>query len=156
VAVIENRAKPCANVDAMSAPNLAMDEIMSFVATGNAAPVLHEIKHALNALLNDGTTATIDLGAIPFAPGDERILDEMLGVGEVHATLRVMGESHVRETAIAGVWRIDHLNESGEIQSRFIEITLMPEILKTQTEDAVMGLETLTARLQQQDDKRQL
>lgn len=129
---------------------------MSFVATGNAEPVLHEIRHALIALLDDGTTATIDLGAIPFAPGDERVLNEVLGEGEVDATLRVLGESHVRETAIAGVWRVDHLNESGEIQSRFIEITFMPEILKTQNEDAVIGLETLTVRLQQQDDKRQL
>jgi len=156
VAVIENRLNPCASSAQNPAPNPAMDEILSFVTTGNAEPVLHEIRHALIALINDGTTSIIDLGAIPFAPGDERVLNEVLDVGEVDATLRVLGESHVRETAIAGVWRVDHLNESGEIQSRFIEITFMPEILKTQNEDAVIGLETLTVRLQQQDDKRQL
>lgn len=124
-----------------------MDDVLSFVATGNAAPLLHEIKHALAALLKDGTPAIIDLGAIPFAPGDERILDEVLGIGEVDATLTVMGQSHVRETQIAGVWRVDHLDESGEFQSRFIEITFMPDILKTQREDAEQGVETLSERL---------
>lgn len=124
-----------------------MDEILSFVATGNAAPLLHEIKYALAALLENGTEGIIDLGAIPFAPGDERVLDSVLGKGEIDATLSVLGESHVRETAIAGVWRVDHYDEDGELQSRFIEITFLPDILKTQREDAERGLETLSERL---------
>ena len=125
----------------------AIDDVLSFVATGNASPVLHEIKHALAQLLDSGTPSIIDLGAIPFAPGDDRILEDVLGTGEVHAVLSLMGESHVRETAIAGVWRVDHLDEKGEFQSRFIEITFMPDILKTQREDAARGLETLSERL---------
>lgn len=125
----------------------AVDDVLSFVATGNASPLLHEVKHALAQLLDDGTPSIIDLGAIPFAPGDERILDEVLGDGEVHAVLALMGESHVRETAIPGVWRIDHLDESGKFQSRFIEITFMPDILQTQREDAERGLQTLSERL---------
>ena len=117
------------------------------VTTGNATPLLHEIRHALASLLETGATATIDLGAIPFAPGDERILDDVLGEGEVHAVLNVMGESHVRETAVPGVWRVDHLDGNGELQSRFIEITFIPELLLTQREDAEQGLDELTVRL---------
>ncbi|MBT6095819.1 MAG: hydrogenase expression/formation protein [Rhodospirillaceae bacterium] len=135
-------------------PSPEMKEILSFVATGNALPLLHEIKHALVALLESGEETTIDLGAIPFAPGDERILNDALGVGEVQATLSVMGESHVRETAIPGVWRIDHLDDSGEMQSRFIEITFMPNILKTQREDAERGIETLNEKLKSFDDNQ--
>ncbi|MCR4378365.1 MAG: hydrogenase expression/formation protein [Rhodospirillales bacterium] len=127
---------------------------MSFVATGNASPVLHEVKHALIQLLKTGAESVIDLGAIPFAPGDDRVLNEILGIGEVHATLTVMGESHVRETAIPGVWCVDHLDENGEYQSRFIEVTYMPNILKTQREDAERGLETLAERLGALDDRR--
>ena len=132
----------------------AMGDVLSFVATGNASPVLHEIKHALTQLLDNDTPSIIDLGAIPFAPGDERILDEVLGTGEVHAVLSLIGESHVCETAIPGVWRIDHLDDSGEQQSRFIEITFLPEILKTQREDAERGLETLAERLGALEDNR--
>ncbi|MCP5039171.1 MAG: hydrogenase expression/formation protein [Rhodobacteraceae bacterium] len=126
-------------------------EVLSFASTGNAIPVLHEIRHALVELLGNGTASTIDLGAIPFAAGDERFLDDVLGKGEVTATLNVMGTSHVQETAVAGVWRVDHFNEAGETQSRFIEVTFMPEILKTQTEDAADGLEKLSARLKEED-----
>ena len=125
----------------------AIDDVMSFVATGNASPVLHEIKHALAELLDSGTESIIDLGAIPFAPGDDRILNGVLGDGEVHAVLSIMGESHVRETSIPGVWRIDHFDDNGEQQSRFIEITFMPDILKTQRDDAERGLATLSERL---------
>lgn len=125
----------------------ARDDVLSFVTTGNALPFLHEIKHALDHLLSSGAESVIDLGAIPFAPGDERILDEILGEGEVDATLTILGQSRVRETAIPGVWRVDHLDENGAFQSRFIEITFLPNILKTQPEDAQRGLKTLTDHL---------
>ena len=128
-----------------------MKDILSFVATGNALPLLHEIKQALAQLLDAGTEHVIDLGAIPFGPGDERIFEEILGDGEVNATLSIMGKSEVRETGVPGVWRVDHFDEKGDLQSRFIEVTFMPDILKTQREDAVQGLETLTQRLNTRD-----
>ncbi len=131
----------------------SMADILSFVATGNVDPVLHEIRHALAELLTCGKETTIDLGAIPFAPGDENRLVEVLGEGEVSAVLQIMGESHVRETSIPGVWRIDHFDKEGDIQSRFVEITFMPDILKTQHDDAERGLADLTARLEQRDDR---
>jgi len=147
----QNTTKPPCS-DASS--NSAMDDVMSFVVTGNASPLLHEIKHALSQLIREGSESIIDLGAIPFAPGDDRILEEVLGAGEVHAVLSLQGESHVRETSIPGVWRVDHFDENGEQQSRFIEITFLPEILKTQREDAERGLETLAERLGALEDNR--
>lgn len=139
----------------MTLPNQSpeMDELLSFVTTGNALPLLHEIKHALVELLGCGKVTTIDLGAIPFAPGDERVLNDVLGTGEVQATLSVMGESSVQETTIPGVWRVDHFDTTGELQSRFIEITFLPDILKTQPEDAERGLGELGDRLKAFDDK---
>ncbi len=132
--------------------NPLMQDILSYVETGNADPVLHEIRHALSELLATGKEWTIDLGAIPYAPGDERRLNEVLGQGEITAHLTIMGKSQVSETAIPGVWRIEHFDEKGEMQSRFIEVTLMPEIMKTQTEDAERGLQALTAKLKHYDD----
>lgn len=129
----------------------ALEELKSHISTGNARPVLHEVKAALETLLADGTPTTIDLHAIPFAPGDERLLDEMLGTGELTATLEVLGTSHVQETGIPGVWRIDHFDQNGETLSRFIEVTYLPEILKTQREDAESGLARLEARLAEHD-----
>ena len=131
--------------------NSALKDVLSFVDTGNALPVLHEVAHALRRLIETGEPTTIDLGAIPFAGGDERIMDEVLGVGEVQATLKLMGDSHVQETGIPGVWRVDHFDTAGETESRFVEVTFMPEILKTQTEDAQRGLARLDARLEEKD-----
>lgn len=132
----------------------ARDEVLSFVATGNADPILREILHALAGLLETGAEATIDLGAIPFAAGDERVFDAVLGKGEVHAVIDVMGKSHVTETGIPGVWRVDHFDEKGETTARFIEVTFMPQILKTQREDAALGYETLKARLGEREGER--
>ena len=124
------------------------EELLSFVATGNALPVLHEIKHALNRFAESGETAIIDLGAIPFAPGDERVLDDVLGQGEVRCTVDAMGESTVTETRFPGVWRVDHFDEKGDITSRFIEVTDIPELLKSQPEDIETGREALAERLE--------
>ena len=130
-----------------------MDEILSYVETGNAPPLLNEILHALTALTEKGQEATIDLGAMPFAPGDERIFEEILGQGEVNAVLTVLGESRIQETAIPGVWRVDHFDENGEYQARFIEITFMPQILKTQPEDAERGVRELSERIAELNKK---
>lgn len=129
----------------------AREELLSHLSTGNARPILAEISSALEKLLSTGETTTIDLGAIPFAPGDERLLDEVLGVGEVRATLEALGQSIVHETRYPGVWRIDHLDPHGETLSRFIEVTFIPDILKSQHADAVAGLARLTARLEELD-----
>ena len=129
-------------------------DVLSYVGTGNADPILREIRHALEKLVNTGEATTIDLGAIPFGPGDERILDDVLRQGEVRATLTALGTSHIAETAIPGVWRVDHLNEDGEVQSRFVEVTHCPDILKTQQADAEFGLEQLNARLKEREAAR--
>ena len=131
----------------------AIDELRSHLGTGNARPVLGEIEAALGVLLAEGKQTTIDLGAIPFGPGDERLLDKVLGAGEVHATIEALDQSVVTETGIPGVWRIDHFDRKGETLSRFVEVTFFPEILKTQTADAEAGLARLTARLEEHDSK---
>lgn len=131
-----------------------LQEVLSYVGTGNADPILREIHHALKNLVETGETTVIDLGAIPFAAGDERILDSVLGEGELYATLNSLGTSYILETDIPGVWRIDHLNDDNEVQSRFIEVTYFPEILRTQKEDAQIGLQALTDRLQERDSQK--
>lgn len=138
----------------MPTGNGDINEVLSFVSTGNASPILHEIKHALARLLENGETSVIDLGAMPFAPGDDRDLNEVLGKGEVTAVLNVLGESKIAETGVSGVWRVDHFDEDGNIQARFIEVTFIPDILKSQREDAEAGLEILGARLDEFEDQR--
>ena len=123
----------------------------SSTLTWNVQPILHEIRHALEALLESGESSIIDLRCIPLAPGEEETLLEVLGQGEVHANLDVLGCSEIYETRFAGVWLITHYNENNTIIGRFIEITELPEILKSQEEDMSNALLELEEELLTQE-----
>lgn len=117
------------------------------LASGNIAPLLHEIRHALARLLNDGASTCIDVKRIPLAPGEEERLLDLLGKGEVHAQIAALGSSEVIETAFAGVWLVNHCDGEGRLQARFIEVTHVPDILRAQHADIAEGLTRLKARL---------
>ena len=111
--------------------------------TFNVKPLLHEVKHALDNLIETGHTTIIDLRSIPLAPGEEDKILHTLGQGEVKAQLNALGLSEVIETQYAGVWTVTHYNDEHEIISRFIEVTTMPEILCSQTEDIMAAYSRL-------------
>jgi len=111
--------------------------------TFNVRPLLHEVKHALDNLIETGHTTIIDLRSIPLAPGEEDKILHTLGQGEVKAQLNALGLSEIIETQYAGVWTVTHYNDEHEIISRFIEITTMPEILCSQTEDIMAAYSRL-------------
>lgn len=115
--------------------------------TLNVLPLLHEIRHALERLLQAGEPTTIDLGSIPLAPGEFDKLDGALGTGEVRVVLDAMGPSQVYETRFSGVWRITHFNAASEVVGRFVEVTRIPEILLAQEADVRAGLDLLTRKL---------
>lgn len=111
--------------------------------TFNVKPLLHEVKHALDNLIETGHTTIIDLRSIPLAPGEEDKILNTLGQGEVKAELNALGLSEITETQYAGVWIVTHYNDEQEIISRFIEVTTMPEILCSQTEDIMAAYSRL-------------
>jgi hydrogenase-1 operon protein HyaF len=115
--------------------------------THNVKPLLHEIKHALDNLIETGKTTVIDLRSLPLAPGEEKKILTTLGQGEVQAQLNALGLSEVSETQYAGVWLVTHYNDEQHIISRFIEVTTMPEILCSQTEDVMEAYSRLTLDL---------
>lgn len=115
--------------------------------TWNVQPILHEIRHALDKLLETGETHVIDLRSIPLAPGEEDKIIDTLCCGEVHAKLNALGPSEIYETGFAGVWLITHYNEENSVIGRFIEITRIPDILKSQREDITIALHQLETEL---------
>ena len=115
--------------------------------TWNVQPILHEIRHALRKLINNGENSIIDLRSIPLAPGEEDTIINTLGCGEVHAKLNARGPSEIVETRFAGVWLITHYNEDNSIIGRFIEITALPDILKSQPEDMTFSPAQLESEL---------
>ena len=136
------------NLPILSAyPCSGASEGSSAMTIGNAKPILHEIGHAVARLLEDGQEAVIDLRAMPFGPDDEKKLEEVLGRGDVEASVKVVGRSSVRETGVSGVWIVEHFDDGGRVLSKFIEVTFVPSILKALQEDVEDGLRALSARL---------
>ena len=106
---------------------------------GNVRPLLNEIVHALDRLLDDNEPTVIDLASLPFAPVELEELEDALGEGELTAELDALGKSLIRETAYPGVWWVEHQNSGGEVVGRYIEITRSPEILVSQDADIGAG-----------------
>jgi hydrogenase-1 operon protein HyaF len=137
----------------MSAANIpVMTEVTFNIHIGdeltqNVKPLLHEIKHALDNLIETGQDSIIDLRSIPLAPGEEDLILNTLGRGEVLAQLNALGLSEIIETQYAGVWIVTHYNDEKNIISRFIEVTTIPEILCSQTEDIMAAYSSLTLDL---------
>jgi hydrogenase-1 operon protein HyaF len=106
---------------------------------GNVRPILNEVIHALDRLLEDDAPTTIDLAGLPFAPGELDELEATLGNGELVANLDALGSSCIRETTYPGVWWIEHRNVHDEVVGRYLEVTRLPEILCSQDADIMAG-----------------
>jgi hydrogenase-1 operon protein HyaF len=117
--------------------------------TGNVSPLLNEVRHALQRLLETGEPTVIDLRSLPLAPGELDALRAALGRGEVSATLDALGPSLLEETAISGVWFVTHRNLNDEITGQYLEIVRVPAILAAQDVDMQQGLAALDERLTQ-------
>lgn len=106
---------------------------------GNVRPILNEVAHALDRLLETDEPTVIDLASLPFAPGELDELERLFGKGELTAELDALGASRIRETAYPGVWWLEHRNTEGAVVGRYLEVTRAPEILMSQETDIRAG-----------------
>ena len=134
-------------------PIIVSEEAGNPAWTGNVVPILNEVRHALSLLASSGETTLIDLTAIPFGPGEREDLMQILGKGEIDATLRALGESHIRETAYPGVWLITHLSPQGAELTTHIEVTRSPTLLSTPEQDVSDAAAALATYLCEQSAK---
>jgi hydrogenase-1 operon protein HyaF len=114
---------------------------------GNVRALLAEIAARLERLAREGVASSMDINSLPFAPGEYEQLRAALGAGEVSARIEALGPSEVIETRYPGVWWVTHYNVAGDIIADAIEITLLPDILRSQPADIQDGLELLRAQI---------
>lgn len=115
------------------------------------APVislLQEIAVRLDRLVNGGEPEAVDLRALPvMSEEDLQHLRDLLGTGEVTATVQAMGATELEETAFPGVWWGTYFGADGDMVAERIEIAWVPDILVAQAADVRVGLQQLVERL---------
>lgn len=113
--------------------------------TENLKPLLLQIEQALRDLRDTDEVTTIDLTAMPFSSQDEIDLRTQLGEGEVSARVDAFGPTLVQETALPGVWLVEHKDADDKRLTLHLDIARVPPILVTPYEDIAEGLEALAA-----------
>jgi hydrogenase-1 operon protein HyaF len=110
---------------------------------GGVTAVLYEIVTLLERLATVAESAAIDLRSLPISAQDRTELQRVLGEGEVQATLNADGISRIHETRFPGVWWVEHRDRQGELIAELIEVTRVPEILASATNEIAAGARAL-------------
>lgn len=109
--------------------------------------LLQELGAKLNQLAKEGRPEHIDLRRLPLPPDGLTALKHWLGQGEIEATVRALGVTTIRETAVAGVWWVRHAKLTGDILDEHLEITACPALLMAHTDDIRRAAHALELRL---------
>ena len=97
--------------------------------------LLQELQGMHSELVHTGKATSLDIRSLPLIPDDYTYLKSLLGEGEVTATINALGPTKINETEIPGVWWVTHYNTDDMILAESIEVTELPEMLKTQKQD---------------------
>ncbi|MCB1772258.1 MAG: hydrogenase expression/formation protein [Gammaproteobacteria bacterium] len=108
--------------------------------TENLRPLLLQVEEALQHLVDNDESTTIDLGAMPFSAQDEADLRERLGRGEVTAEITAFGPTIVEETRYPGVWLVELKDTEGRRLTLHLEIAQVPAMLMAPVDDIRDGL----------------
>jgi hydrogenase-1 operon protein HyaF len=114
---------------------------------GGVTAILSELVTLLERLADGAESAAIDLRSLPMSAQDRAELRRALGEGEVQATLNAEGISSIRETQVPGVWWLEHRDRDGEVIAELIEVTRMPPILMTASDEIAAGARALREQI---------
>jgi hydrogenase-1 operon protein HyaF len=114
---------------------------------GGVTAILSELVSLLDRLADGEESAAIDLRSLPMSPQDRAELRRALGDGEVQATLNAEGISSIRETQVPGVWWVEHRDRQGEVIAELIEVTRMPQILMSASDEIAAGARALREQI---------
>lgn len=109
----------------------------------SAQAILSEVAASAVHFAATGETASIDLRCLKSMPEERRMLNVLLGQGEVTAVVEALGNSEIHETAIPCVWLVRHRNTEDELVGELIEIAEVPEVVAGDRKAVLPRLEAL-------------
>jgi hydrogenase-1 operon protein HyaF len=114
---------------------------------GGVSAILSELVTLLERLVKGESPGAIDLRSLPMSPLDRAELQRVLGEGEVQATVNAQGLSKMRETRVSGIWWVEHFDQQGELVAELIEVSRVPEILSSASDEIAAGARALRAQI---------
>lgn len=112
-------------------------------ASGMAQALFQELAQQLKQLAEKGAVHSIDLFSLPINQQDKLELEQLLGRGEVDITLSTVGESQIFETSFSGIWWIRHYAADELLISEFIEVTWIPDIIKSHPAEVKLSVDAM-------------
>lgn len=113
--------------------------------TGMAGALMNELSSHLRRLAQTGENHVIDLLSLPMNEADINELADLLGIGEVNATISGIGSSKINETAFRGIWWVTHYGDDEQVVAELIEVTQIPEILITHIDEIRNSAQSLAS-----------
>ncbi|MEX3954249.1 hydrogenase expression/formation protein [Paraburkholderia sp. EG287B] len=110
----------------------------------NAPSILSEVRDSVARWRAGDAPHIVNLTLLPLSPGDQRLIDAVLGEGAVQILSRGYGKCRVCSTAIANCWRVAYFNSQDMLILNTIEITDLPEVVRAAPEDLADSRERLT------------
>jgi hydrogenase-1 operon protein HyaF len=114
---------------------------------GGVAAILSELVALLERLAVEDASGAIDLRSLPMGPLDRAELQSVLGEGEVQAMVTAQGLSNIRETRVSGGWWVEHFDQQGALIAELIEVTRVPQILASASDEIAAGAVALRVRI---------
>jgi hydrogenase-1 operon protein HyaF len=109
--------------------------------------ILVELATLLERLVEQQIPAAIDLRSLPMSPKERDELEQLLGEGEVQATILAGGLSVLRETRFAGIWWVMHRNAQDELIAEMLEVTYVPQMLASASDEVTAAALALRERI---------
>lgn len=133
-------------VVASAAPQAPGDAGSGGLGRGGHA-ILVELATLLERLADSNLEGAIDLHSMPMSDLDRTRLQSYLGRGEVRAFLNAEGISEIQETAIAGIWWVQHRDKEGDLVAEVLEVTAVPKILARARDEIASAVLLLRERI---------
>ena len=88
---------------------------------------LQALHDALAGFSKDDPVSVIELDALDTA--NRELVDQVLGNGEVSIRYESMVRARIQEAVLAGVWRVQYLNDKDEVERDVIEVGRIPSLV---------------------------
>ena len=102
---------------------------ISALAQANAS--LQQIQQGLDQYQAGQSNVVVDLSALDTE--NRELMDQVLGEGEVSIVFTAEVQVRIQESVLAGVWRVQYLNASGEVEKDTVEIGDIPRVVRDKT-----------------------